>query len=140
MTDGVTALAQLYALYSHRARSFNQWQHALYPNFIIIVIRHWLKFSGQASFTITFPLYFGEEHCIASWVMIARETPLHLGNNAKMSVKLHNIFLVPRLSSSFPSPVSHRYNTSTSLTGSLFFPIRDCNDSPGGKFHRHDIN
>ena len=31
----MTALAQLYALYSHRARSFNQWQHALYPNFII---------------------------------------------------------------------------------------------------------
>ena len=32
----MTALAQFYALYSHRARSFNQWQHALYPNFIII--------------------------------------------------------------------------------------------------------
>ena len=27
--------AQLYALYSHRARSFNQWQYVLYPNFII---------------------------------------------------------------------------------------------------------
>ena len=35
LADGVTAVAQLYALYSHRARSFNQWQHALYPNFII---------------------------------------------------------------------------------------------------------
>ena len=35
LADGVTALAQLYALYSHRARSFNQWQRALYPNFII---------------------------------------------------------------------------------------------------------
>ena len=35
MADGVAALAQLYALYSHRARYFNQWQRALYPNFII---------------------------------------------------------------------------------------------------------
>ena len=35
MADGVTASAQLYALYSHRARSFNQWQYVLYPNFII---------------------------------------------------------------------------------------------------------
>ena len=35
MADGVTGLAQFYALYSHKARSFNQWQHALYPNFII---------------------------------------------------------------------------------------------------------
>ena len=35
----MTALAQLYALYSHRARSFNQWQRALYPNFIINVYR-----------------------------------------------------------------------------------------------------
>ena len=34
MADGVTALAQLYAL-----RSFNQWQYALYPNFIIIFVR-----------------------------------------------------------------------------------------------------
>ena len=32
----MTALAQFYALYSHRARSFNQWQHALHPNFIMI--------------------------------------------------------------------------------------------------------
>ena len=31
----MAALAQLYALYSHTARSFNQWQRALYPNFII---------------------------------------------------------------------------------------------------------
>ena len=37
MADGVTALAQLYALYSHRARSFSQLQRALYPNFIIKV-------------------------------------------------------------------------------------------------------
>ena len=35
LADSVTALAQLYALYSHRVRSFNQWQRALYPNFII---------------------------------------------------------------------------------------------------------
>ena len=35
MANGVTASAQLYALYSHRARSFNQWQYVLYPNFII---------------------------------------------------------------------------------------------------------
>ena len=32
LADGVTTLAQLYALYSHGARSFNQWQ-----NFIFIV-------------------------------------------------------------------------------------------------------
>ena len=32
----MTDLAQLYALYSDRARSFNQWQRALYLNFIII--------------------------------------------------------------------------------------------------------
>ena len=31
----MTALAQLYALHSHGARSFNQWQRALYPNFIV---------------------------------------------------------------------------------------------------------
>ena len=37
LADGVTAVAQLYALYSHRARSFNQWQRALYPNFIITI-------------------------------------------------------------------------------------------------------
>ena len=35
LADGVTALAHLYALYSDRAHSFNQWQRALYPNFII---------------------------------------------------------------------------------------------------------
>ena len=35
--DGVTALAQLYALYSDRARFFNQWQRALYPNLTINV-------------------------------------------------------------------------------------------------------
>ena len=40
LADGVTALAQLYALHSHRARSFNQWQYALYPNFIIITNIH----------------------------------------------------------------------------------------------------
>ena len=39
LADDVTALAQFYALYSHRARSFNQWQRALYPNFIIIELR-----------------------------------------------------------------------------------------------------
>ena len=33
LADGVTAVAQLYALYSHRARSFNQWQRVLYLNF-----------------------------------------------------------------------------------------------------------
>ena len=33
----MTALAQLYALYSHRARSFNQLQRSLYRNFIIII-------------------------------------------------------------------------------------------------------
>ena len=33
--DGVSALAELYALYPDRARYFNQWQRALYPKFII---------------------------------------------------------------------------------------------------------
>ena len=33
LADSVTALAQLYALYSDRARSFNQWQRTLYPKF-----------------------------------------------------------------------------------------------------------
>ena len=37
LADGVTASAQLHTLYSPRARSFNQFQHALYPNFIIIM-------------------------------------------------------------------------------------------------------
>ena len=37
LANGVTALAKLYALYSHRARSFNQRQRALYPNFIIMI-------------------------------------------------------------------------------------------------------
>ena len=35
LADGVTALVQFYDLYSHRAHSFNQWQHTLYLNFII---------------------------------------------------------------------------------------------------------
>lgn len=35
MADGVEALAQLHILYSDWARSFNRWQGALYPNFII---------------------------------------------------------------------------------------------------------
>ena len=33
LADGLRALAQIYALYSHRERSFNQWQRASYPNF-----------------------------------------------------------------------------------------------------------
>ena len=33
LADGLRALPQLYALYSHRERSFNQWQRASYPNF-----------------------------------------------------------------------------------------------------------
>ena len=33
--DGMTALAELYVLYFDRASSFNWWQRALYPNFII---------------------------------------------------------------------------------------------------------
>ena len=33
--DGMTALAELYVLYFVRASSFNRWQRALYPNFII---------------------------------------------------------------------------------------------------------
>ena len=43
----MTAWAQLYALYSHRARSFNQWQRALYPNFIIKYSYDplWMQFS-----------------------------------------------------------------------------------------------
>ena len=41
LADGVTAVAQLYALYSHRARSFNQWHLALYPNFTIKLYRLW---------------------------------------------------------------------------------------------------
>ena len=39
LADSVTAVAQLYDLYSHTARSFNPWQRALYPNFIIISLR-----------------------------------------------------------------------------------------------------
>ena len=35
LADGATALAQLYALLSYRARSFNQWLYVLYPNFIV---------------------------------------------------------------------------------------------------------
>ena len=48
LADGVTALAQFYALYSHRARSFNQRQRALYPNFIIM-------FYGHVILNVTFP-------------------------------------------------------------------------------------
>ena len=33
LADGMTALAQLYVLYSDKARSFNQWQRVLYSNF-----------------------------------------------------------------------------------------------------------
>ena len=62
LADGVTALAQLYALYSHRARSFNQWQRALYPNFIIIISKGYrvtlenLKSSCSTRFTLTHSL------------------------------------------------------------------------------------
>ena len=35
LAGGVTALAQLFALYSDKARFFKQWQRALHPNFII---------------------------------------------------------------------------------------------------------
>ena len=39
--NGVTALAQFRALYSNRARPFNQWQRALYPNFTIkCIMKH----------------------------------------------------------------------------------------------------
>ena len=38
MVDCVTALAQLYALLSYRARSFNQCLRVLSPNFIITYI------------------------------------------------------------------------------------------------------
>ena len=56
LADGVTALAQLYALCSHRVRSFNQWQRALFPNFIIIfhrarALRHTsalLRYNGRS--------------------------------------------------------------------------------------------
>ena len=34
LADGVTALAKLYALYSHRARSFNQWQRTFIQNLL----------------------------------------------------------------------------------------------------------
>lgn len=33
LADGMPALAQLYVLYSDKARSFNQWQRVLYSNF-----------------------------------------------------------------------------------------------------------
>ena len=42
LADGMTASAQLYALYSYRARSFNQWQHAvseLYYNHLLPCIK-----------------------------------------------------------------------------------------------------
>ena len=38
LADGVTALTQLYALYSHGARSFNQRQRASSLNFITIYV------------------------------------------------------------------------------------------------------
>ena len=46
MVDGVTALAQLYALLSYKARSFNQCLRVLYPNFII-------TYSSQSNFAET---------------------------------------------------------------------------------------
>ena len=46
---GVTALAQLYTLYSHTARSFNQWQRALYPNFIIRIINKYCRYAQYCS-------------------------------------------------------------------------------------------
>ena len=39
LADGMTALANLYALYSGGAGSFNQWHRALYPNLIININR-----------------------------------------------------------------------------------------------------
>ena len=41
LADDVTALTQLYASYSDRARYFNWWQRALYLNFIIIVNKYY---------------------------------------------------------------------------------------------------
>ena len=63
LADGVTALAQLYALYSHRARSFNKWQRTWYLNFIIKLFN--LKFACFILFCLVFffaivgkPMYF----------------------------------------------------------------------------------
>ena len=47
LADGMTALAQFYALYS-RARFFNQWQYVLYPSFIIKhIINIFLRTLGE---------------------------------------------------------------------------------------------
>ena len=51
------------------------------PSFTIrhpFIIRYWLNFLGHASFISTFLKYLREEHCVASWVILARETPLQL--------------------------------------------------------------
>ena len=42
------------------------------------IIRYCLNFLGRASFISTFPKYLREEHCVASWVILASETPLQL--------------------------------------------------------------
>ena len=61
----MTALAQLYALYSPRARFLNQWQRALYPNFIINIYElpsthaDWYQkpVIGKLCYDVDFPVY-----------------------------------------------------------------------------------
>ena len=68
----VTALAQLYALYSHRARSFNQWQRALYPNLIITSFRFsfsLIRSIAQWHKHPTFKIFFAD-------VMVVKPLPL----------------------------------------------------------------
>ena len=71
-----------------------------------------------------FPKYLRKEHCVASWVMLARGTPLQLESNAKMSVKPH----LP-LPQTFFSCLrgagggGGRHDTSISIPGSLFFSV-----------------
>ena len=112
------------------------------PTFAIkhpFIIRHWLNFSGQAFFTHTFPKNLREEHCVANWVMLVRETPLQLERNEKMSVKPCKICLVPYF---FLFPLTHLplLPGEASLPGPLFFHVQGCNDSLCGKFHRHNVN
>ena len=80
--------------------------------------------------------------------MLARGTPPQLESNAKMSVKPHNIYLFPRLPDFFflleegkgGGGGGCRHDTSNSIPGSLFFPVRGCNDSTSGKFHYPSLN
>ena len=68
--------------------------------------------------------------------MLVRETPLRLESNAKMSVKPHNICLVPRPFFSFPSPTLYSPLTPITSRKSLL----EEGEERGGEKQAQNVN